>query len=462
MKINELKPDSKNANKGTKRGREAVAASLKQFGAGRSVLIDRDGNLIAGNKTAEQASAAGIEDVIVVQTTGTQLVAVQRTDLSIDSPEARGLAIADNRTGELGLEWDTDVLKELVPDLDLQPYFSTDEIAELLGIGDGVEAAPKLFSDEQIVDAAFAHYRATGFPYRVIPKYLQLQEMNKLAATEGTDLINTDLGYYVADSYHPHRLHAAANGMKSPFDAFADDKLLKRALTFQMSTGAIPAGYFGSLNIVSGVQSCSNFRPGFAAYLYRKYCRPGDTVLDTSTGYGGRLTGFLASGIAGTYIGVDPNVPTYEGNKRLADELGFAENVELINLPAEDVPHELVAGRCDFSFTSPPYFAKEVYSDADTQSCNRYKSGEAWRDGFLIPMLKLTFAALKPGCTAIVNIAPVKIGKTTYPLDDWTRECGQQVGFTYVRTDEFPMSRRVGTGNSDEVAVEPVIIFEKP
>jgi hypothetical protein len=77
-------------------------------------------------------------------------------------------------------------------------------------------------------------------------------------------------------------------------------------------------------------------------------------------------------------------------------------------------------------------------------------------------MLKLTFAALKPGSTAIVNIADVKIGSTVYPLADWTRECGQQVGFTYVRTDEFPMSRRVGKGNSEEVATEPVIVFEKP
>jgi 16S rRNA G966 N2-methylase RsmD len=133
MKISDLKQDAQNANRGTKRGREAVASSLKQFGAGRSVLIDRDGNLIAGNKTAAEASAAGIHEVIVVESDGTKLIAVKRTDLSIDSPEARGLAIADNRVGQLGLEWDSGVLKDLIPDLDLQGYFSTEEIAELLG-----------------------------------------------------------------------------------------------------------------------------------------------------------------------------------------------------------------------------------------------------------------------------------------------------------------------------------------
>lgn len=136
MKLSELKQDTKNSNRGTKRGRESVAKSLEQFGAGRSVLIDRDGNLIAGNTTAQQASAAGIDDVIVVQTDGTQLVAVQRTDLSIDDPKARALAIADNRTSELGLDWDADVLKDLIPDLSLQPFFSTDEIAAILGVVD--------------------------------------------------------------------------------------------------------------------------------------------------------------------------------------------------------------------------------------------------------------------------------------------------------------------------------------
>ena len=441
---------------------------MKELGAGRSIVIDRNGQIIAGNGVIENASKAGITEIEVVQSDGSKLIAVMRTDLDLDSDDkARQLAVADNRTAELA-EWIPEVLAELSTDLDLQPYFSDEELSEITGLSDSDSTAdaPKIFSDEQIVEAAFSHYRATGFPYRSLPLYLCMQELNKLAATEGKDLIGTDTGYYIADTYHPHRLHASAKGMKSPFDSFQDDKLLRRALTFQMTTGSIPSGHFGSMNIVAGTQACSNFRPGFASYLYRKFCKPGDTVLDTSTGYGGRLVGCLASGIAaggGRYIGIDPNIPTHEGNLQLASELGFADSVELPQLALEeDVQHELVAGRCDFSFSSPPYFCKEIYSQDDTQSCNRYTSGEAWRDGFLIPMLKLTFKALKPGCIAIVNIAPVKIGSTVYPLDEWTRECGQQVGFTYIRTDKFPMSRRVGAGNGDEVATEPVLIFQRP
>ena len=134
MKLSDLQFDTKNANAGTVRGRKAVQASLLKFGAGRSVLIDKDGNLIAGNQTAQQASAAGIQEVIVVQSDGTKLVAVQRTDLCITDPKARALAIADNRVGELGLEWDPAVMAEFSADgLDLKPFFTDAELADTLG-----------------------------------------------------------------------------------------------------------------------------------------------------------------------------------------------------------------------------------------------------------------------------------------------------------------------------------------
>lgn len=185
-------------------------------------------------------------------------------------------------------------------------------------------------------------------------------------------------------------------------------------------------------------------------------------MLDASTGYGGRLVGFIASGINGFYIGIDPNTETHAGNLRMAQELGFSDRIELHNLPAEDVSHDVVAGRCDFAFTSPPYFRKEHYSDEDTQSWVRYQTGDAWRDGFLAPMMALQHAALKPGCRSLVNIADVKIGSKTYPLVEWTRQAAARAGLAYERTLEFPLTRRFGAGMADEVATEPVLVFSKP
>jgi hypothetical protein len=130
--LDSLKFDTKNANKGKERGRKAVEHSIREYGAGRSILIDREGRIIAGNKTAENAAAAGVQEVIIVPTDGTRLVAVRRIDLDLqEDPKAVGLAIADNRAQQLSLEWDAAVLKEFSAELDLTPFFSTEELTAL-------------------------------------------------------------------------------------------------------------------------------------------------------------------------------------------------------------------------------------------------------------------------------------------------------------------------------------------
>ena len=144
MKIGDLKFDPRNANKGTDRGRKALASSLKQFGAGRSILIDKNGTVIAGNKTLAQAIARGDKEVTVVKTDGTKIVAVQRIDLDLRDSKAKGLAIADNRVGELDLDWDQDVLAELGKDVDLADFWSPDEFDKLLGLESEEAPEPKL------------------------------------------------------------------------------------------------------------------------------------------------------------------------------------------------------------------------------------------------------------------------------------------------------------------------------
>jgi len=132
-KLSELTPDHSNANRGTERGRYALEASLRKYGAGRSILIDRNGRIIAGNKTAETAADVGIDDVIVVQTDGRQVVAVQRTDLDLDSNEARELAYADNRVGQLDLDFDpAQILADINAGVNLDQFWRKDELDELL------------------------------------------------------------------------------------------------------------------------------------------------------------------------------------------------------------------------------------------------------------------------------------------------------------------------------------------
>lgn len=104
--IEELKQDQHNFNKGTEEGEALMDKSLTELGAGRSILIDKYGNIIAGNKTQKAAIKAGIKRVRVIETTGDELVAVKRTDVDIDSELGRKLAYADNVTQQVNLAWD--------------------------------------------------------------------------------------------------------------------------------------------------------------------------------------------------------------------------------------------------------------------------------------------------------------------------------------------------------------------
>lgn len=116
--ITQLRHDKKNFNKGTDEGKDMMEKSFKEHGAGRSVLLDKDNNIIAGNKSTSAARKAGIKKVRVIETDGTELIAVKRTDISIDSKEGREMALLDNRTAQINLSWDEVELASVQADIE--------------------------------------------------------------------------------------------------------------------------------------------------------------------------------------------------------------------------------------------------------------------------------------------------------------------------------------------------------
>lgn len=118
VNISDLTPDDRNLNRGTEFGGHLIEKSLRELGAGRSILLDKNNRIIAGNKTTENAAAIDLSDVIVVETDGTKLVAVKRTDVELDSEQGRKLALADNATSAANLEWNEDEMRALSDELD--------------------------------------------------------------------------------------------------------------------------------------------------------------------------------------------------------------------------------------------------------------------------------------------------------------------------------------------------------
>ena len=126
----DIKIDENNYRIHDDRNKQLINKSLKEYGAGRSILLDKDGVIIAGNGTYEQAKELGIP-VKVIETDGTELIAVQRTDLATEDEVRQGLAVMDNSTTDSS-KFDTVKLQEdfSVPKLQEMgvPIFDTSQV----------------------------------------------------------------------------------------------------------------------------------------------------------------------------------------------------------------------------------------------------------------------------------------------------------------------------------------------
>ena len=129
--ISSLQPDHKNARRRTDRSAQLIGESLQKYGAARSIVIDEDNRILAGNGTIEGAKKAGIKNVRIIETDGSEIIAVQRIGLTED--EKIGLALADNRTSDLS-EWDQEMLHQLSEEHDISDWFSKEDLDELLSV----------------------------------------------------------------------------------------------------------------------------------------------------------------------------------------------------------------------------------------------------------------------------------------------------------------------------------------
>ncbi len=141
LNITDLIPHAQNANRHTERGRDMLANSLREYGAGRSIILDKNGVIIAGNLTAEYAAECGITTVRVVKTEGNELVAVMRTDLDIGTDrKAKELALADNRVAQVSIDLDPAVLRVLEAEgVNMEQFFSTDELTALMATDEAAQ-----------------------------------------------------------------------------------------------------------------------------------------------------------------------------------------------------------------------------------------------------------------------------------------------------------------------------------
>jgi hypothetical protein len=147
--ISKLTPDPNNARKRTSLSAKVISKSLEQFGACRSIVIDENDVIRAGNGTFEEAGQLGIEKVLVVEADGNTIVAVKRKGLS--ESDWKQYAIADNTASDFST-WDFDLLNDLAQEVDFSEFFPDYKLNELLesfGKGEGFGDTEQQEEDEE-------------------------------------------------------------------------------------------------------------------------------------------------------------------------------------------------------------------------------------------------------------------------------------------------------------------------
>ena len=260
-------------------------------------------------------------------------------------------------------------------------------------------------------------------------------------------------------------------------------------------------------------QPAVNFPALTAKWIYENYTNHIEQeeplhIYDSSSGWGGRIMGAMSSRKKTHYVGTDPNPDNF------IDDLGISRyeymakyyNDKVVDTHSEKMSNffavekqgntyelfqdgsELISnnpkfqkykGKLDLSFTSPPYFNREQYSQDENQSFKAYSEYEDWRDNFLRPTLTTIYEYLKNDRYILWNIADIKIGKSIYfPLEQDSIDILQSLGGEYKGKLKMTMAAMIGanvnkresieTGMKNLVQVgstwykyEPIFVFHK-
>lgn len=146
----EIKFDKKNYRIHNDKNKELINKSLSEFGAGRSILIDNENEIIAGNGVFEQVRELNIP-IKIIETDGSELIAVKRTDLQTSDEKRKKLAIMDNSTNDTS-EFNIGLLKEdfgveELQDLGVPAFEISDaDVNSFFENSDGKEKTPKMMT----------------------------------------------------------------------------------------------------------------------------------------------------------------------------------------------------------------------------------------------------------------------------------------------------------------------------
>ena len=320
-------------------------------------------------------------------------------------------------------------------------------------------------------ESAFRYWRQHGFPY---PHYSESQVVQayRLLAASRNHILNPDgiirwspLGLGLANSFQPHIWATKCERFRTPLEVYNSDHMLQdcihRAIKYWKK--GRPVGVSGMRSILStykNTKRVSNFRPTVARAIIENYSRNGDVILDPAAGYGGRLLGCLP--LRRRYVGIEPANATYLGlsrmERRLRNLVSPNASTVLINASAEEGMPDIKSSSVDLVILSPPYFARERYGTAPTQSWVRYPNYSLWKEDFLRRLLRDIHRVLKPNGILALNVANTEAHKIADDAKDICIQYFHLVTECKLLIGSVPYHRNGQRGGH---RYEPLFMFRK-
>ena len=227
------------------------------------------------------------------------------------------------------------------------------------------------------------------------------------------------------------------------------EKSFTRYVRKLLKYGKSPNYMWGMFAFV-GAGYCSNFRPATAKTIYELYGKDNCKVLDTSSGFGGRLLGFFTAKNTDEYVGIDPN--TADSCNKFIEfmqmRFGINKKAYVNKIGSEDFTIEnypQYENYFDISFTSPPYFNIERYSDDITQSYVKFSTYDVWIDGFYRNTIYNSCNALKLDGTFAINIFE-KVDNIKEYTEGFLNDCG----FYIIKEDKYLLRVMSGTQKGED------------
>ena len=333
-------------------------------------------------------------------------------------------------------------------------FFSSSEYTSELFIRSQDFKRLPLDRQNEIIQKMSDYYRIKGFPYPSYGYNKIRKDCKILSLLECTDLskvFKNSAGRIACNNFMPHRFDSKrydSNPMGHWNDPVKYKAFIKNRLTY--SNGSVTDSSIRTGISLKGLPA--NFSPVVSKYIYQKYGKKEGSVLDFSAGYGGRLLGWMSSGLKGKYYGVDPSEKSYQGLCRMVEFCSKffhqeEKDIHLYHSPFEDVSFE--KEKFNLVFSSPPYFGLERYSDEATQSFNRYPDYSDWLNNFWRVVVSTCVGLLNSGGFFVYSIGNYK----DYDLIKDTRLICSSCGLKEVPENQSVVYHNVYTNKNKKEGI---------